>query len=405
MKRINESKPTAFVLGMSITGLTVTRSLGRKGIAVITIDKEAARPGFVSKYCKKVFLTDRADIEDQLISYLITEGKKLDSKGVLLVCADEYILLISRNRERLEPYFILSLPSKDLTEKLINKEATYELARKYSIPIPNTYYAKNLEDIEIIKDKIRYPCALKPKYSHIWRKSHQEKKLIPVESADQLIKTYSAIAAEDLEVIITEIIPGKDDQLYALYTYFDKNSNPIITFTKKKIRQLPIDFGVGTVQMSIWEPTVAELGIRFLKDIGYAGMAMVEFKKDPNDHLFKLIEVNVRCGLSIGLTIKSGIDFPYIVYQDLIGNKVAPISHFQEGVKWLWFTGDFQSFLQYRARGELTFLKWLATLKGKKAYAFFAWDDLKPFIVYFISFALYLLRAVTSKIINYLKFT
>ena len=41
------------------------------------------------------------------------------------------------------------------------------------------------------------------------------------------------------------------------------------------------------------EPEVEPLGFRLLKSMGYHGIASVEFKRDPRDGQFKLMEVNM----------------------------------------------------------------------------------------------------------------
>jgi hypothetical protein len=40
---------------------------------------------------------------------------------------------------------------------------------------------------------------------------------------------------------------------------------------------------------------------------------------------------------------------------------------------------DLNSCLKYRRDGKLTFAQWLRSFKGIQEYAFFAWDDMKPF--------------------------
>ena len=198
-------------------------------------------------------------------------------------------------------------------------------------------------------------------------------------------------------MIVTEIIPGGDERLYALYTYFDQQSRPLIIFTKRKIRQYPIHYGIGSMHISEWEPRVADVGLRFMKGLKYRGIGIPEFKRDPRDGQYKLMEINVRCGLPIGLAAASGVDIPYIAYRDLIGEPADPPQMFKEGVKWVCFEWDLFAFLAYRASGNLGVLQWVRSFSGKKTYAFFAWDDPAPFFVALKGFIKCLIRRAAQR--------
>ena len=49
-------------------------------------------------------------------------------------------------------------------------------------------------------------------------------------------------------------------------------------------------------------------------------------------------------------------------------------------VKWIHFRRDFQSAVYYWRRGELTLKDWWNSIRGRKAKALFAWNDLGPFV-------------------------
>jgi D-aspartate ligase len=81
-------------------------------------------------------------------------------------------------------------------------------------------------------------------------------------------------------MLVTEYVPGPDDQYRSYYTYLDHEGEPLVHFTKRKLRQYPTHFGLGSYHLTEWNPEVAELGLRFARGAGLRGLVNVEFKRD-----------------------------------------------------------------------------------------------------------------------------
>src|SRR3989338_5747752 len=116
-----DNLPPAVVLGMTATGLSVARSLGRKGIKVYGLESNSHEPGMFSRYAKPLIVPNAIENEDGFIDYIVDLGKKLSPRAVLLCAADEYVAAVSRNREKLEPYFKFNIPSKEIVEDFLDK--------------------------------------------------------------------------------------------------------------------------------------------------------------------------------------------------------------------------------------------------------------------------------------------
>jgi len=387
--------PETFIFGMNITGLNTARSLGRHGISVTGIDYGHSKIGFLSKYCKKLICPHPMKQETLFLDFLIELGRKLRSKAVLIPTNDEFLLSISRNRNKLGRYFIHSFPSEEIIENLNNKEAFYNLSIKYNYPVPKTYFPNEEVTIEKIGEEINYPCIIKMKYGYYYKDIGF--KAIKISSKDELIENYHKVIKYLNDVMVQEIVPGKEDQQYSLYSYLNKDSIPLASLASRKLRQLPIEFGVGTLVESCDEPEIKELGLSFLTKVNYQGLSEIEFKKDSRDNQYKIIEVNTRPWMQINLATKSGIDFCYLAYIDLIGQHVDAINNLKKGVKWLCFESDFYACFGasgYIRKGLLTLTDWLSSLKGDKEYASFAPDDLKPFLYKLLGFFKVLAKSI-----------
>ena len=115
-----------------------------------------------------------------------------------------------------------------------------------------------------------------------------------------------------------------------------------------------------------------------VKNIGYKGLCGIEFKKDPRDETYKLIEFNVRFGLWDMLGEKCGVDLAYKAYKDAIGQPIKKKWEYKTGIIWLAIQLDFAAFRTYRREGLLSLLQWLKSLVGSKSCAVFAYDDMRP---------------------------
>ncbi len=227
----------AVVCGMTANGLSVVRSLGRRGIPVIGIDSDPKQPGFYSRYCRAFVCPSAIGQEQEFIDYLIDTGERRQGKSVLFATADEYVLSISKNRQVLSKYYDFRYPEHELVASFLNKEKTCALANTHGIAHPATYFATDEEDISEIAQKVSYPCILKPRFSHIWSKKYGGKKVIVANSADELIEGFRVVSDNELEVIIQQIVNGPDSNVYVFMAYFDKESKPNAVFCCRKINQ------------------------------------------------------------------------------------------------------------------------------------------------------------------------
>ncbi len=375
-----KSRPAtpAIILGMTANGLSIARSLGRKGITVIGIDSDKKQLGMFSRYCKKIIYPNVIQQEKDFIEFLIRLGQKLSNKAILYVTSDEYIAAVSKNREELSYYFKFSLPDAWIIETFLNKSKSYPFAQQHGLHCPQTYFVNNYTELEKIAGNIKFPCILKPLFSHLWRIKFAAKKVIRVESTKDLIDTHSQLNEEGLSVMIQEIIPGKDDQFYIYEGYFNNNHQPLGIFTKRKVRQYPIHYGIGSFHRSERNEEVMNIGTQFLSKIGYCGFVGIEFKRDNRDGKLKFMEINLRTLMSGELPVASGVNLPYIYYKDLCGEKVQKVDSFREGVKLVDLELDIASFFKYKKLKEITFLQWIKSFRGKIVEAYFAWDDLLP---------------------------
>ncbi len=387
----------AFVLGLFDTGLGAVRSLGRVGIPVIGLESDPRMPGFKSRFCKAKVCPDPVHESDKLLRFLLNEGTRLDYPGVLFPTSDASVLFLSRYRAELRESFRFALPSEDVLEAIVNKRKQYEMAEKVGTPYPRTFYPEDLDDIDRIKSEIEYPAFIKPYYSHLWRETFDNKGF-KVNNPQELRERFSEILPTGLQVMVQSIILGPNTNHFKVSAYMAANNEPLAVFTLRKIRQYPVDFGVGTMVESLCYDELRELGLTFFRGIQYRGIGSIEFKRDERDGRLKMIELNPRLWQQNHHATRCGMNFPLIQYLDLTGQNPEPHTEFTEGIKWFDEMADFRAFWDYFRRGQLMPWTWVRSWIDAKSFATFAWDDLAPFLrnnrcgLTYLRMPLYLLR-------------
>lgn len=296
----------------------------------------------------------------------------------MLPCSDEGLELIINHRATLEKHYKVIEANDDVIRSMLDKALTYELAQKLNVPAPRIWQVDTQADLLKHLDEFRYPCALKPRSSHDFVKHFPSLKMFIVDSSEELIRVFADVQQYNLQMIVTELIPQSPEGYWSYYSYLDEAGTPLFHFTKRKLRQYPNTFGLGTYHVTDWNAEVAEAGLRFFKAIGLRGVGNVEFMRDPRDGQLKLIECNARFTLTTELVASSGIDIASIAYNRLTGRAIPRVDSYRTGLYTIRPTSDFLAFLEMRRRGELTFLEWVKSISHRQQLLIFHWSDPVP---------------------------
>lgn len=370
----------AVVLGGMETAVPVCRSLGRGGVPVIAYG-HPEDPVRHSRYCERYVETRGAgeDAEREWLEALLAEP----APSMLVPCSDKWVELIAHNREALLARGHVPLFGCDEASlAMLDKGRTYEIAERADVPIPGFALLHGAADIEPALERVPLPFGIKPLEGHVFReRTGLLDKVIRVEDRDRFRELAGKWLGEGLGLMATEIVPGPDDLLYSVFYYLDESGEPLVSFSNRKIRSDPPHFGVGCYGVEEQVPELIELGRRFLAETGMRGIAQLEYKRDPRDGLFKLLECNPRFHLTIELVIACGLDVPLYAYRRLCGEDPPRPVQSRAGLR-LWHPlPDFRAFRVLHEEGELTLGGWLRSILHRQRFTVFAVDDPWPSVV------------------------
>ncbi len=368
----------AIVLSTHTMGLGVIRALGSMGVPVIAVYYDKGDMGYVSKYVKeKVYVPHPEKAEDQFIELLIESASHFGG-GLLIPASDETMTTVSRHKNLLERHYIVACTEWEITERFIDKMYTYALADAIGVPAPKTIIPKSIQDLERYAQTLQYPCLVKPRQSHRYF-DFFKKKMVRVDNLDQTIAAYQQATDVGLEVMLQEIIPGDDSQVVNYNSYF-WNGEPLVEFTAQHLRKAPPNFGAPCVVMSKDIPEVIEPGRRILRAMGFYGYSCTEFKRDPRDGVYKLMEVNGRHNRSTLLAVRCGLNFPWLQYKHLVQGELPSPSHYRTGMYWIGLDRDIAYSVAYWRKERYPLIKYIRPYLRPHVFDIFDWKDAKPFI-------------------------
>ena len=329
----------AVVVGGDYQGLGIVRSLGSRGIPVCVVDDERSISGFSRYATHNVKVANLRD-ERAIVDGLIGIGKRLNLRGwVLYPTREELVAAFSRNRAMLGEWFRVPTPEWESVRWAWDKRNTYQLAKELGIPTPVTHYPEDAEQLAEL-DSCTPPFVIKPAIKEhfiyatkakAWRaNSHSELK--------RLFHKASELAGPG-EIMVQELIPGGGAQQFA-YCAFFREGEAIGKMVAQRWRQHPLQFGrASTYVETVDIPILEDLSERFLRGINYYGLVELEYKLDPRDGQYKLLDVNARTWGYHSLGPRAGVDFSHMLYADQVGLPV-PRCKGKPGIGWMRTTTD-----------------------------------------------------------------
>ena len=101
---------------------------------------------------------------------------------------------------------------------------------------------------------------------------------------------------------------------------------------------------------------------RVLAAVSYRGIFSVEFKRDPRDAAFKLLEINARPWWFVDFPVRCGVDVCRLAYDDAQGLDVPPLDTYPIGASCVFPYRDFLAMQPLVAAGQTSWWRWLLEL-------------------------------------------
>jgi D-aspartate ligase len=369
--------PGAVVLGGDYQGLGIVRSLGRHGVPVCVIDDEWSISRF-SKYCLRSVKVASLRTPDEIIGALLDLKDRVDvSSWLLFPTREEIVAAISHSRDELRRHYRVPTSDWNRVRWAWDKRNTYKLAVDLSIPTPATFFPQDADQLADISE-LRFPVAVKPAIKEHFVYATRAKAWSAGNYAE--LRTLCQKAIDIVgpgEVLIQEFIPGGGLQQFA-YCAFFRDKEAIGKMVVCRRRQHPFQFGRASTYVETVEvPELEVYSERLLQAIDYYGLVELEYKLDPRDNQYKLLDVNPRTWGYHSIGSGAGVDFPYMQYADQVGLPVTRCAA-RPGIGWVRMTTDIPAAWMAALAGDLSLRGYIRSLATAHVDAVFSRKDPLP---------------------------
>lgn len=361
------------MLGGGITGLGMVRSLGRAGAELHVVAAHGDLAGHSRFVTGRIDDVPETDDPEVLVRALVAHGF---DEAVLFPCSDTWAQAVARMSEEQRARYPSSISAPDVLDLLVDKALFYAAADRFELAHPSTRIITSSEEIEPSELDGHF---LKPSNSQRFNAQYKDK-AFQFDSLADAQEGLDLMASAGVQALLQEYIPGPPDLHYFVDGYVDRDAVLRAVFVRRRTRMFPVSFGNST-HMTTVPPSAAESAVdgivRFLTGIGFHGAFSAEFKRDPRDGLFRVLEVNGRPWWYVGFAVDCGVDVPMLSYRDALGLELQTISGYRTGIRCVLLHLDMRAFLHdHRVRG-LTLSAWLRSVVGARSTVF-AWEDPRP---------------------------
>jgi len=373
----------AVIIEGHVQGLSNTRALGEAGIPVVVVDMNNCLARY-SRYCTGFFYSPPFDSDD-LARFLLDLARREGLEGWLLLPSNDHaVYTIARNRESLGSVFRLITPGTDIIDLIYDKKNLLDTAKELGVEIPVTYYFKGAD--EEIPTDLKYPVITRGRFGLSFFKAMKAKALMAANEEELREQLARIDRVTGLARTLTQsVIPFDGTNRTVSFTAFCTGGEIRCWWAGRKLREHPWRFGTATYAESIECGECLEPTARLLKKLNYTGICEVEYIRDPADNCYKLIEMNARTWLWVGLARACGVDYALMAYRYVNGLGNHFPADYVKDVKWINYLTDTWFSLRAMLAGRMKPGEYFASLKGRRVKAVSSRNDILP------SFALVLL--------------
>jgi protein-tyrosine-phosphatase/predicted ATP-grasp superfamily ATP-dependent carboligase len=363
--------------------LATVRSLGRRGVAVHAAPANLRAPALASRHIAAVhtlppWMGDGAAWLEAVEALLRAEGFDL-----VIPCNETALLPLQHHRARLGALARLAIPDDATVAVLFDKHATRELAQRLGIPVSPGRLAQPGESAAAVLAALGAPVVVKPRWSYVLERLDRRGKVQIAGDAAGLARLLAELNAG--EHVLEGFFPGEGLGVSLLAS----GGRVLQAFEHHRVRE----DGSGSYYRvsAALTPALLAACTDLAAALRYTGLAMFEFRRNPQTGAWVLLEVNARPWGSMPLPLGLGVEFPWRWYRLLTAGEESPAVRYRAGVFGRNLMPDLQAVLteaQARGAGLLPVLgRWLLEFRrvvaGREVHDVLVGDDPRPALAEF----------------------
>ena len=248
---------------------------------------------------------------------------------LILGCDDCHARMLSQGKQRLQDLgYVVPYIDFPLLDDITQKRRFYELCEELDIPYPKTWYfdCSDAGPDELPLDELPFPLIAKPSNSAQFQNAEPTvrgwRKIYEIEDAAEMAEVWKSLRESSYNnlMVLQDFIPGSDDAIRTLTTF--SNTEGEVRCVSGGVVCLqdhdPTAIGNPLCILGEREDAIVECAKRFVKRVGYCGMANFDIKLDERDGSFRFFEVNTRCGRNTYYMSLGGQNFVELIVREFV---------------------------------------------------------------------------------------
>jgi predicted ATP-grasp superfamily ATP-dependent carboligase len=366
--------------------LVTVRSLGQRGmrVAASEIENLAANvPAFSSRWCQEAFVAPSYEQSPAPYVEYLEQLLAHTQARVIITSSDGTLAVIRQYREQLEQRVRVALAKEPALAIAVNKDQTLAIAKQLGIGVPLGVHVNSVSEVPEVLREVGLPAVVKPVESWLWGDQQSERLICQLVTTPEEAKlAVEALTHLGGSVLFQQFLSGRREAVNLLYS----NGEFYARFAQWAKRTQPPLGGTSVFRQSIAIPSdIGEQADRLVRAIDLEGYSEVEFRRDAAGKPY-LMEINPRLSASIEIAVRSGVDFPYLLYQWASGEHIDRVTSYRTGGWMRYLEGDllttFQSLTQRGRPGVMppsqAFLDFVVSFFIPSGYDYVDVNDLRP---------------------------
>ena len=352
--------------------LTAARALVRRGVEVHLLATPEYRYVLASRGVHGRVMPDIRTHAQEWLDELNGIGA-----AAVLCGSDAASEWITTHRDRLLPTLRTFESADRVHVDLMDKQILYRTANEAGVRAPWMVHVATADELAMHLDTITFPCVVKPTMGHV-AKQVLGIGTTAVASRAELAAASAPLLDHGIPFLLTELVPGPETALEGSVAVRTPDGEYALEYGRHKVRQWPLDYGVGSLLESADVPETLKMNRQLLDHTGYVGISACETKRHSGTGELYLIEINVRVPASFGLAEAAGTDGAWRLYAALTGLPLGRQPDPVQGRKVMLPQKDLQAAVARIRRRETTPAAVLRSWRGVRDTAAWSWRDPAP---------------------------
>ncbi|MCB5182253.1 carboxylate--amine ligase [Streptomyces antimicrobicus] len=262
------------------------------------------------------------DRPEVLLECLTGVSERIGRPAVLIAMDDLSAITVSRIAPMLDGRFRIPRQPDRLPEKVADKAELAGLCGRWDVPHPETVVPGSAKEAAEAVWRLGLPAVAKWSRPWLLPGGRGLRSTTLVHSAAEARGLYERSAEAGSALLLQRFLPAGPDTDWFFHGCFTRGGRPLLAGSGRKELSWPVRTGLTARGRWLPDPAVEEAGLRLAERLGYEGILDLDFRRDELG-CFRLVDFNPRPGAQFRLfTDDAGLDVVQALYLDLTGQQV-----------------------------------------------------------------------------------